>query len=429
MQKKTNILIFPAGSEIGIEIFHSLKYSHHINVFGASGKSDHAEFIYDENHYIENENLYINNEQFIHYFNELISNFKIEFIYPTHDDIANFLAKNQIHIKAKVITSSIQANHISRFKKETYYHFKNYDFCPIVYSHESKEIKFPVFLKPNDGQGGKESFVADNFNELNFYFSKYKNLIITEFLPGEELSVDCFTDFKGNLLFIGPRTRERIQMGISFRSTSFELTEEIKYIANTINNNLKLNGAWFFQIKKDSHYKYKLLELATRQSSTMGVYRHSGINFALLSFFNAQNIPVKILKNEYPIKLDRCLQNRYKTSLLYKYVYIDFDETIISNGKIHERVMAFLYQCKNNKIDLILITKHTHDLKKTLQEYSIATNLFKKIIHISEKENKWEYINPNDAIFIDNYWIDRYQVKEKLGIPVFDVDAIECLLK
>ena len=218
-------------------------------------------------------------------------------------------------------------------------------------------------------------------------------------------------------------------MGISFRSTSFELTEEIKYIANTINNNLKLNGAWFFQIKKDSHYKYKLLELAPRQSSTMGVYRHSGINFALLSFFNAQNIPVKILKNEYPIKLDRCLQNRYKTSLLYKYVYIDFDETIISNGKVHERVMAFLYQCKNNKIDLILITKHTHDLKKTLQEYSIATNLFKKIIHISEKENKWEYINPNDAIFIDNYWIDRYQVKEKLGIPVFDVDAIECLLK
>ena len=115
--------------------------------------------------------------------------------------------------------------------------------------------------------------------------------------------------------------------------------------------------------------------------------------------------------------------------MIYKYVYIDFDETIISNGKIHERVMAFLYQCKNNKIDLILITKHTHDLKKTLQEYSIATNLFKKIIHISEKENKWEYINPNNAIFIDNYWIDRYQVKEKLGIPVFDVDAIECLLK
>lgn len=45
MQKP--ILIFPAGSEIGIEIFHSCKYSH-INLFGASGKSDHAEFIYDE---------------------------------------------------------------------------------------------------------------------------------------------------------------------------------------------------------------------------------------------------------------------------------------------------------------------------------------------------------------------------------------------
>jgi hypothetical protein len=40
--KKCRVIIFPAGSEIGLEIFNSLKYSHHVEVFGASGKSDHA---------------------------------------------------------------------------------------------------------------------------------------------------------------------------------------------------------------------------------------------------------------------------------------------------------------------------------------------------------------------------------------------------
>ena len=51
------------------------------------------------------------------------------------------------------------------------------------------------------------------------------------------------------------------------------------------------------------------------------------------------------------------------------------------------------------------------------------------ILHLSDEQEKWAYINPMSSIFIDNYWFDRKQVKEKLGIPVFDVDAVECLLK
>ena len=51
--KKHHVLVFPAGSEIGLEIYNSLKYSHHVEVFGASGKSDHASFVYEADRYIE----------------------------------------------------------------------------------------------------------------------------------------------------------------------------------------------------------------------------------------------------------------------------------------------------------------------------------------------------------------------------------------
>jgi hypothetical protein len=64
-----------------------------------------------------------------------------------------------------------------------------------------------------------------------------------------------------------------------------------------------------------------------------------------------------------------------------------------------------------------------------LRSRGIAESLFERIIHISDSESKWQFISPSDAIFIDNYWFDRREVKEKLGIPVFDVDAIECLLR
>lgn len=429
MTAKQNVLIFPAGSEIGLEIFNSLKYSHHVEVFGASGKNDHASFLFEKDHYIEDKNLYIDRANFVDLLNDYLRKFRIKFIYPTHDTIANFLAEHQSQLVARVITSCSETNRIARFKHKTYAHFAEHEFCPTVYSAPFNDITYPVFLKPDDGQGGKGTFCANNAHELAFYLGKSPGLLVTEFLPGEELSVDCFTDYKGNLLFVGPRTRERVQMGISFRSTAIEVSDEVMRIAHTINDTVKLDGAWFFQVKRDLYGRYKLLEFAPRQSSTMGLYRHAGVNFALLSYFNAQKIPVHIMCNEYPLQLDRCLHNRFRAGMEFNRVYIDFDETIIIGDHVHDRVMAFLYQCRNRKIDVVLLTKHRNDVRETLERCAISPSLFTDIVHLTAGEDKWRYIDPLGSIFIDNYWSDRRDVKKMLGIQVFDVDAIECLLR
>lgn len=429
MSLKRRVLIFPAGSEIGLEIFNSLKYSHHVEVFGASGISDHASFIYEDGRYVEDASLYVDRADFIERLNGHIQRLRIEFIYPTHDTIANFLAQNQTLVSAKVITSCAATNAIARSKRETYKAFQLFDFCPAVFAEPSPNLAFPVFLKPDDGQGGKGTFRADDAHDLAFYLHKSPDLLAMEFLPGEELSVDCFTDFNGALLFIGPRTRERVRMGISFRSTAVQVTEEIRQIAHAINNTVELNGAWFFQVKQNKQGLFKLLEFAPRQSSTMGLYRHTGVNFALLSLFNAMKMPVEVLPNSYPLQLDRYLHNRFKAGLSYSRVYIDFDETIVDGNQVHDRVMAFLYQCRNQRIEIVLLTKHRYDLGETLHQCGISKNLFTNIIQLSDDQKKWKLINPQESIFIDNYWFDRKEVAEKLGIPVFDVDAVECLLR
>ncbi len=424
---KHRVLIFPAGSEIGIEIFQSLKYSHHVEIFGATGKSDHAAYMYDAAHYVEDD-LYVDKPDFINRFECLLQKLQIEFIYPTHDTVANFLAKHQSCFSATVVTSCAETNHIARHKALTYDFFRSTDFAPTIYLPPYTGLTYPLFLKPNDAQGGKDTYTVYSVHELMFYLGKNPALIVMEYLPFEELSVDCFTDFQGKLLFIGPRSRERIQMGISFRSTAIQLTAEIRQIADHINSSLSLNGAWFFQIKKDFTGKFKLLEFAPRQSSTMGLYRHKGVNFALLSLFNALGTQVEIMHNDYPVQLDRCLNNRYKAGLSFCRVYIDLDETLIAGKKIYEYVMAFLYQCRNRGIEIVLLTKHCHDVAKTLRECAISEHLFSTIVHLSDEQEKWTFIKPEGSIFIDNYWFDRCTVKEKLGIPVFDVDAIECLI-
>lgn len=422
------VLIFPAGSEIGMEIYHSLKYSHHVEVFGASGKSDHASYLYEHTHYVEDPLLYVGHPGFVARFDELLRRLGIAFVYPTHDTICNFLAEHQSRLSAKIITSNAETNHIARHKRLTYAAFAGSDFCPRIDSAPYTGVRFPVFLKPDDGQGGKGSFRADDATELDFHLRKFPELIVGEFLPGEELSVNCFSDFEGRLLFVGARTRERVQMGISFRSTAIEADADVQRIAAAINQRLRFDGAWFFQLKRDIAGRWKLLELAPRQSSTMGLYRHCGVNFALLSLFNAQKVPVRIARNVYPLQLDRCLHNRFKAGLSYLRVYIDFDETMVAGRHVYGRVMDYLYQCRNRGIGIVLITKHREDLAVTLADCAISERLFERIVHLRDDQDKADFIDPAGAIFIDNYWHDRQAVKARHGIPVFDVDAVECLM-
>jgi hypothetical protein len=428
LPEKHNVLIFPAGSEIGIEIFHSLKYNLHFEIYGASGKSDHAGFLYDSAHYAE-DNFYIGSPDFIEKFNALLLRWNIRFIFPTHDTITLFLKQNEEKLKATVIGSEPQTSLIAREKLRTYALFGNEPFCPRVYSAPYQDMSFPVFAKPNQGQGGKGAFVCRNREEFDREMANAADMVVTEFLPGDELSVDCFTDRKGQLHFIGPRTRERVQIGISFRSVKTELTDEIAYIAKTINASLTIRGAWFFQIKKDAAGNYKLLEFAVRQASTMGLYRQVGVNFALLSLFDAMDKDVSILVNEYPIALDRCLYNRYRIDYDYDKVYIDFDDTLIVNGEVNTDAVRYIYHCHNKGIRTILITKHRLDLDETLKRFHLSRNMFDEVIHISMEDDKTKYMDPHKSIFIDNHFADRRHVQRTLNIPVFDVDAIDSLIE
>ena len=253
-------------------------------------------------------------------------------------------------------------------------------------------------------------------------------MIICENLPGNEYTVDCFTDRKGNLLFVGPRTRERITMGISFKSNSVILNEEIQHIAAQLNNKFIFRGAWFFQVKEDKFGKLKLLEFSVRQAGTMALYRQLGINFAILSIFDFMDLDIEIMYNDYSIQLDRRLSNSYKVEYEYNKIYVDFDDTLIVNNKVNTTLMKFLYQATNKRKKIILLTKHQFDLDESLKKHRINKDLFDDIILLTSDDKKSSYIDNSNSIFIDNYFLERIDVKTNCSIPVFDVDAVESLI-
>lgn len=422
---KKKVAVFPAGTEIGLEINRALKYSTHIELYGFNSVKDHSEFVYKN--YVKGIPFYYNNE-FIEELNKFIKINEIDFIYPAHDDVQLFLTENHNKINATILTTDIETVRICRSKLKTYELLKNEDFIPRVYENRKKVDKFPIFIKPDVGQGSNGAKIINNEEDFNYWVKDNSDMIICEYLPGKEYTIDCFTDFNGELKVCKMRSRNRIKTGISVNSEIILIENKILEIANIINGKLKFDGAWFFQLKKDINNEYKLLEVAPRVSGTMGLTRNIGINYPLLTIFNKCKVPIKVIDNKYSIEVDRAFISRFNIDLDYDTVYVDLDDTLIINNKVNKFLMMFIYQAINDGKKIIIISKHVFDIYKTLNRYKISVDLFWDIISLKKGDKKSDYISCTKAIFIDDSFAERYEVSKKIGIPVFDTSEVEGLI-
>ncbi|MBE6139437.1 MAG: ATP-grasp domain-containing protein [Firmicutes bacterium] len=420
--KKHNVLVFPCGSEIGLEVYRAINKNKDFVLYGGSSVNDHGRFVYQN--YIENI-PFVDDDEFINKINQIILEHKIDLIVPAHDSVVLKLSENSNKISAKIVTSSEFACNVCRSKKKTYDLFN--DILPIPKIYNKEEVKLcdlPLFLKPSVGQGSKGTKKIETIEELNNYYIS-DDLLILEYLPGDEYTIDCFTDYKGNLLYCEGRIRDRILNGISVNCKRFNDPNFIKY-ANLINEKIDMSGAWFFQLKRRKNGEFVLLEIATRIAGTMEFQRGYGVNLALLSLYNALEIDTKIIKNNYEIEFDRALSGKFKFNFNYNTVYIDLDDTIIINDKVNPEAISYIYKAKNSNKKIILLSRHKYDITDTLKKYCIG-QIFDKIINVEKDRPKSSYITDKESIFIDDSFKEREDVSKNCNIPVFDIDMFEFL--
>jgi predicted ATP-grasp superfamily ATP-dependent carboligase len=423
-----NVLIFPCGSEIGLELYKSLRFSTHFNLVGGSSSGDHGMYVYEN--YIS-DLPYVGDEDFIEKINNVISDNHIDFIFPAHDSVVLKLAEEAAagNLGCEVVTSSAETCAVSRSKAQTYKSLKGVVPTPKVFgSIDELEVDaFPVFLKPDVGQGSKGTFIAKSREDVAFYTAKDPSLLLLEYLPGIEYTIDCFTDRNGELLFSEGRVRNRISNGISVNSSAVE-DERFTELALSINKALKFRGAWFFQVKQNQAGELVLMEIAPRIAGTMGLARCRGVNLVLLSLFDRIGYDISIIENNYSMTIDRALQNSYKHNIAYKHVYLDFDDLVILDGKVNPAIMAFVYQCINKKIQVHLLTKHKDDLDESLKKYHLS-GVFDEVIWIRDDSEKPGHITERDAIFIDDSFAERKIVQQTCNLPVFDSHMVEALME
>lgn len=425
--RKKRILVFPCGSEIGLEIHRSMRHSTHFELIGASSIDDHGRFVYEN--YISDLPFHTN-DKFSDKLKKIIQENKIDAIYPTMDAVAETLQNLALQLNIRVIGSSKQTTAICASKNKTYSALDSLIPTPKIFQNISEIEHFPIFIKPDRGYGARGAAKVDSTESAKRILTNTGNqrMLLLEYLPGKEWTVDCFSDRHGKLRFHGVRGRNRVSNGISVNTKPCnEFAEEFAKWAATINKVLKPRGAWFFQAKMDSTGKPKLLEVAARLAGSSGLFRMLGVNFALLSTFDAFDQDVDILLNDFPVEMDRALDSRYKIDIDYTHIFVDLDDCLIVDEKVNHQLIGFLYKAIGQGKHISLITRHTGNLEEILERKRLK-QIFDRVIHIKDDTPKSNYIDTKKSIFIDDSYRERLDLINTLCIQVFSPDMIENII-
>jgi hypothetical protein len=218
-----------------------------------------------------------------------------------------------------------------------------------------------------------------------------------------------------------------MKTGVAVVSQFADLPEARPW-ADRLGKKLGLRGAWFFQIKEDHEGQLKLLEIAPRIAGSMSLSHAVGPNFPLLSLYEAAGSPVTVDRFKADYKLGRSLNVRLIYDRPIGALYMDLDDALIIRGQVNTGLASLIFQCRNRKIPVHLITRHKSNLIETLKHYGLS-DLFDRVVHIADDAiPKAKYITEADAVLVDDSFAERHAAARAGYIRCFDPAAALCLL-
>lgn len=140
--------------------------------------------------------------------------------------------------------------------------------------------EFPVFAKPRQGAGSRGIRLVPDRAALEA-LPVDEGLIVQEFLPGEEYSVDVIADASGHVVAAVPRTRARVDSGVAIAGRTLhdpELIETATVIAEAIG----LVGVANVQLRRDRAGRAMLLEVNPRFPGALPLTIAAGVDIPSL---------------------------------------------------------------------------------------------------------------------------------------------------
>ena len=140
---------------------------------------------------------------------------------------------------------------------------------------------YPVIVKPRQGSGSRGVVIVGSAAELAA-LDRSAALIVQEFLPGEEYSVDVLADAGGRVIASVPRLRARVDSGVSVGGRTVH-DPEIEAFGRAVAQATGVTFVANVQCKRDASGAPALLEVNPRMPGTLGLTIASGVDMPRLA--------------------------------------------------------------------------------------------------------------------------------------------------
>ena len=153
---------------------------------------------------------------------------------------------------------------------------------------------FPVIVKPRRGAGSRGVRLVSDRAAL-LAMEPGEALIIQEHLPGDEYSVDVLADADGNVVAAVPRTRTRVDSGVSIAGQTVH-DKGLEDTAAAVARAIGLRGVANVQLRRDTEGVPALLEVNPRFPGALPLTIAAGVDMPSLALDLAlgRQIPAKL---------------------------------------------------------------------------------------------------------------------------------------
>jgi len=255
-----NILILGAGGTAGYGTIKSLRSMEFTGgIISVDSSELAAGFYFSDKYYVVPK---ADDEDYIKAIFKIVQKEKIDLILPTSPTDIIPISKNSYLFKGKLFMSDYESIMDCIDK------WRFYNKCKDKFSLPKTFRGGGLFKKPINGRGSvgceKLDLTSDD--------------IISEYLPGQEYTIDVLCDMNSNPLVVIPRKRLEIKAGQSYKGEIIS-DKNIEKQCSDICKFLKLKGPICLQMKEDENGNPKFLEINPRFGGGTHFTTLAGVNF------------------------------------------------------------------------------------------------------------------------------------------------------
>lgn len=292
------VLVTGSGNITGLNVVRALRGSNHYFV-GCDILDYNPANLYCHNYVvpISSSQTYLENIL------SIVEKEKIEVIIPSNDHELRKMAENiAIFESLGVVVNGCSKHTIDLLDKDKTSDLfeKNQIKTPKRY----KEIELPCVVRKKEvGNNQKYVYVLKKVEDVNEQIGMLSDSIITEYIEGEEFTIDVLLDQSSNVLSCTPRLRRIVKNGMVHLAeliNDSEVTESVIQLSEK----LKLKGINCVQCIKNQRGCY-FFEVNARPGSGMDITIAGGNNYPVLWLDILENKDIEIKPVDWGLKMLR----------------------------------------------------------------------------------------------------------------------------